>query len=135
MLCYTIHHFVELSIRDVRYLLNNFKKGLQIMKLDVVEKDDKLLVKIGGQLLYSEADQFKEEVLPKIGQHSVVIVDCQDLEFIDSAGTGAIVRLWKECRMVGAELELIKVIPEVQKLLHLTRLHQLAKVSGLDDAA
>lgn len=105
------------------------------MKLEVQDKEDSLFVKIGGQLLYSEADYFKEEVLPKIGQHSMVILDCEDLQFIDSAGTGAIVRLWKECRMVGAELELIKVIPEVQKLLHLTRLHQLAKVSGIDDAA
>ena len=102
------------------------------MKLQVNEDNEKLFVKIGGQLLYSEADQFKEEVLPKIGQHTTVTVDCEDLQFIDSAGTGAIVRLWKECRMVGAELELVKVIPEVQKLLHMTRLHQLAKVTGLD---
>ncbi len=105
------------------------------MKLDVLDKEDRLFIKIGGQLLYSEADHFKDEILPKIGQHSVVTMDCEDLEFIDSAGTGAIVRLWKECRMVGAELELIRVVPEVQKLLHMTRLHQLAKVRGLDDAA
>ena len=105
------------------------------MKLDINDENDRLFIKIGGQLLYSEADHFKEEILPKIGQHSLVTVDCQDLEFIDSAGTGAIVRLWKECRMVGAELELIKVVPEVQKLLHMTRLHQLATVRGLDDAA
>ncbi|OGI10241.1 MAG: hypothetical protein A3I68_07915 [Candidatus Melainabacteria bacterium RIFCSPLOWO2_02_FULL_35_15] len=105
------------------------------MKLNVEDKEDRLFVQIGGQLLYSEADQFKEEVLPKIGQHSTVTVDCENLEFIDSAGTGAIVRLWKECRMVGAELELIRVLPEVQKLLHMTRLHQLAKVTGIDEAA
>lgn len=104
------------------------------MKLSVEDKEDRLFVQIGGQLLYSEADQFKEEVLPKIGQHSTVTVDCENLEFIDSAGTGAIVRLWKECRMVGAELELIRVLPEVQKLLHMTRLHQLAKVTGIDEA-
>lgn len=103
------------------------------MKLDVQTDNDRLFIKIGGQLLYSEADNFKDEVLPKIGQHSLVTVDCEELEFIDSAGTGAIVRLWKECRMVGAELELVKVVPEVQKLLHMTRLHQLARVSGLDD--
>ena len=105
------------------------------MQLNVEDKEDRLFVKIGGQLLYSEADHFKEEVLPKIGQHSMVTVDCEDLEFIDSAGTGAIVRLWKECRMVGAELELVRVLPEVQKLLHMTRLHQLAKVTGIDEAA
>lgn len=104
------------------------------MKLEMQENNERLLVKISGQLLYSEADHFKEEILPRIGQHTVVTVDCENLGFIDSAGTGAIVRLWKECRMVGAELELVRVIPEVQKLLHMTRLHQLAKVSGLDAA-
>ena len=103
------------------------------MKLDVLDKDDRLFVKIDGQLLYSVADSFKDEVLPKIGQHTLVTVDCENLEFIDSAGTGAIVRLWKECRMVGAELELIKVVPEVQKLLHMTRLHQLAHIKGIEE--
>ena len=103
------------------------------MELSVEDKSDRLFIKIGGQLLYSETDTFKEEILPKIGQHSVVTVDCEGLQFIDSAGIGAIVRLWKECRMVGADLELIRVIPEVQKLLYLTRLHQLAKVTGIDD--
>ena len=105
------------------------------MRLNVIDKEDRLFVKIDGQLLYSEADHFKEEILPKIGQHSLVTVDCEHLEFIDSAGTGAIVRLWKECRMVGAELELVKVVPEVQKLLHMTRLHQLAHIKGIDEAA
>lgn len=104
------------------------------MRLDIADNNDKLFIKIDGQLLYSEADHFKDEVLPKIGQHSTVTIDCQGLQFLDSAGTGAIVRLWKECRMVGAELELINVIPEVQKLLHMTRLHQLAKVTGVDAA-
>lgn len=114
--------------------LGNVPVEVKFMNLDVKSENDKLCIKIGGQLLYSEAESFKDEILPKIGQHSTVTVDCEKLEFIDSAGTGAIVRLWKECRMVGAELELVKVVPAVQKLLHMTRLHQLAKVTGLDAA-
>ena len=128
-----LEEHLSLGIKKLRSWFSQIGDS-SILKLDVQEAGEKLLVKVSGQLLYSEADFFKEEILPKIGQHSTVTVDCENLGFIDSAGTGAIVRLWKECRMVGAELELVRVIPEVQKLLHMTRLHQLAKVTGLDAA-
>ena len=67
-------------------------------------------------------------MIPHLKEQSKVKVNCSDLDFLDSAGMGSFVRLWKECKMIGAELELYNVIDDVQSLLRIARLHQLTRI-------
>jgi len=100
-----------------------------MLKLEVKKNDEQVLeLEVGGQLLYSDAEHFKETVLPHLKEQSKVKVDCSDLVFLDSAGMGSFVRLWKECKMIGAELELHNVVEDVQSLLKIARLHQLTTI-------
>lgn len=100
-----------------------------MLKLNIKNNNDQLLeLEVGGQLLYSDAEYFKEMVLPHLKEQAQVKVDCADLNFLDSAGMGSFVRLWKECKMIGAELELYNVIDDVQALLRIARLHQLTRI-------
>ena len=101
-----------------------------MLKLEVKDASkDCLDIEVGGQLLYSEAEQFKETVLPYLKDQDRVRVDCSHLVFLDSAGMGSFVRLWKECKMIGAELEFNNVIDDVQNILKIARLHQLTKIT------
>lgn len=101
-----------------------------MLELDIKNNDEACLeIKVGGQLLYSDAEQFKDTVLPNLKEQSTVKVDCSTLEFLDSAGMGSFVRLWKECKMIGAELEFNNVVDDVQNLLKIARLHQLTKIT------
>lgn len=100
-----------------------------MLKLEIKKNDGQILeLEVGGQLLYSDAEHFKETVLAYLKEQSKVKVDCSDLNFLDSAGMGSFVRLWKECKMIGAELELYNVIDDVQSLLRIARLHQLTRI-------
>lgn len=100
-----------------------------MLKLEITNSGEKLLeLEVGGQLLYSDAEHFKETVLPHLKEQDKVKVNCNDLVFLDSAGMGSFVRLWKECKMIGAELELYNVIDDVQSLLRIARLHQLTRI-------
>lgn len=102
-----------------------------MLDLEVKNEDNECLeIEVGGQLLYSEAEQFKETVLPYLKEQSHVRVDCARLMFLDSAGMGSFVRLWKECKMIGAELEFNNVVDDVQELLKIARLHQLTKITS-----
>jgi len=100
-----------------------------MLKLDVQDKDSCLEISVSGQLVYSEAEQFKDKVLPYLKEQSNVKVNCEGLSFLDSAGMGSFVRLWKECKMIGAELEFANVVEDVRNLLKIARLHQLTKIS------
>ena len=100
-----------------------------MLELDINDTDSQTLeLKIGGQLLYNDTELFKERVLPCLKEQSKVKVDCEQLSFLDSAGMGSFVRLWKECKMIGAELELYNVVEDVQSLLRIARLHQLTRI-------
>lgn len=100
-----------------------------MLKLDINSNEkDCLRISVGGQLLYSDAEHFKDTVLPYLKEQSKVKVDCSDLSFLDSAGMGSFVRLWKECKIIGADLEFNNVIEDVQNLLKIARLHQLTKI-------
>ena len=100
-----------------------------MLKLSINNDNDQILeLEVSGQLLYSDAELFKEQVIPHLKEQSKVKVNCSDLDFLDSAGMGSFVRLWKECKMIGAELELYNVIDDVQSLLRIARLHQLTRI-------
>ena len=102
-----------------------------MLELDVKKNEEKLLeIEVGGQLLYSEAAKFKDTILPYLKEQARVVVDCTKLDFIDSAGMGSFVRLWKECRIIGADLEFQNVVEHVQNLLKIARLHQLTNISS-----
>lgn len=102
-----------------------------MLELEIVRNEEKYLeVGVGGQLLYSEAERFKESILPHLKEQTKVIIDCSKLDFIDSAGMGSFVRLWKECKIIGAELEFQNVVDHVQNLLKIARLHQLTSISS-----
>ncbi len=92
------------------------------------DSEQVLELQVSGQLLYSDAEDFKEKVIPLLKEQSKVKVNCSDLVFLDSAGMGSFVRLWKECKIIGAELELYNVIEDVQSLLRIARLHQLTRI-------
>lgn len=101
-----------------------------MLELSIDDKDDTCLnIEVGGQLVYSEAEQFKEKVLSHLREQTKVKVDCSKLKFLDSAGMGSFVRLWKECKMIGADLEFENVVEDVQNLLKIARLHQLTKIT------
>ncbi len=100
-----------------------------MLKLKIKNDNQQILdLEVGGQLLYSDAEHFKETVLAHLKEQSKVRVDCSDLNFLDSAGMGSFVRLWKECKIIGAELELHNVVDDVQSLLRIARLHQLTRI-------
>jgi anti-sigma B factor antagonist len=102
-----------------------------ILKLKIKRDEEKFLeVEVGGQLLYSDAERFKDTLIPYLKEQERVVVDCAHLEFVDSAGMGSFVRLWKECKIIGAELEFHNVLDHVQNLLKIARLHQLTSISS-----
>ncbi len=102
-----------------------------MLRLEINDSNnDCLEICVSGQLVYSEAEQFKETILPYLKEQARVKVDCSSLSFLDSAGMGAFVRLWKECKIIGAELEFNNVLEDVKSLLRIARLHQLTKITS-----
>lgn len=81
-------------------------------------------IKCHGRLVSDNAKEIKELVKPLIeaGGRRIVI-DCGDLQFLDSSGLGALVGLKVSAIYKGlGRLELVNVSPRVSELLKLTNL-------------
>ena len=84
------------------------------------------VVKCHGKLISENAEEIREVVRPLILRGGQIALDFADLEYLDSAGLGAIVGLKVSAISRGlCVLELWNLTPRVRKLLTLTNLLQL----------
>ncbi|HEX5042216.1 MAG TPA: STAS domain-containing protein [Candidatus Polarisedimenticolaceae bacterium] len=75
------------------------------------------------------AAAFKHAAVEAIPEGGDVVVDLGGLEFVDSAGVGAFVGLYKAARARGARLRFAGARPGVRSVLELIRLHRILEVS------
>ncbi len=84
-------------------------------------------VKCHGRLLCENAKEIKELVKPLIqARRRRIVIDCSDLQSVDSSGLGALVSLKVSAFNRGlVKLELVNLSPRVSELVKLTRLTDL----------
>ena len=75
------------------------------------------------------AAAFKHAAVGAIPAGGDMVVDLGALEFVDSAGVGAFVGLYKAARAQGARLRFAGARPGVRSVLELIRLHRILEVS------
>jgi anti-sigma B factor antagonist len=87
---------------------------------------DLTTVKCHGKLISDNTDEIRAVVHPLILHGGRIALDFGDLEYLDSAGLGAIVGLKVSAVSRGlCVLELVNLTPRVKKLLTITNLLQL----------
>ena len=105
------------------------------MVVDFDERDGCLIIRPRFSRLDALVAQvFREEVVGKVSQHAVVVLDLNDVESMDSTGLGTIISILKRMRP-GTNLRLARLSPAVRVLLELTRLDRVLRIFVDVDAA
>ncbi|MCA0041908.1 STAS domain-containing protein [Celeribacter litoreus] len=106
------------------------------MKLDHRDFEDARVVSFGDARIDAAcAIQFKDEMraLSETGPDRLVL-DMENVEFLDSSGLGAVVATLKAVRS-GQTLELAALRPTVNRVFHLTRMDTVFTIhQTVDDA-
>jgi anti-sigma B factor antagonist len=79
------------------------------------------------------AAAIKVEALTLLGDATDVVVDLTGVEFIDSAGVGVLVALFKNARLKGGRARFCGLTPGVRSVLEIIRLDQIFEI--FDDVA
>lgn len=98
------------------------------LQTDVVAVDGSVRVRLRGELDLATAPDLWQacEVLDgRLEPGLSVLVDLADLDFLDAAGLGALVRLRNRVRAAGAELFLLDPAPHVRRVFECARLDAL----------
>jgi anti-anti-sigma factor len=100
--------------------------------LDIQHLNDYTLVRFGQicSLNHTNTEEFQQQVLNSTESGKTVIMDLDNLEFIDSAGLTLLIYLRKEILQKGGQLKLANVGKRILKLLQITRLHRVIEIFG-----
>ena len=83
----------------------------------------------------SSTNDFKQDVEPIIQDGANVVLDLTQVEYIDSAGLGAIVSSLKRLRTAGGDIRVTGLSKSVRALFELVRMHKLLDVFNDRDEA
>ena len=81
------------------------------------------------------SSEFKRALTDVISDGVHVVLNLENVDFVDSAGLGAIVWVLKRLTACDGSLRLCGINPPVQTLFDLVRMHKLVRICGsLDEA-
>lgn len=91
----------------------------KILKLEMSEEIDHCI----AEKIRNRADFEIQKYMPK-----KVLMDFNNVSFMDSAGIGMILGRYKNINMLGGTLELINVTPSIKKVLEMSGILKIIKI-------
>lgn len=76
----------------------------------------------------SNADEFKKDTSTLLQGHHNIIMDLSNVGFMDSAGLGAILSMFKKIRADGGQFRVFGLSNEVKALFDLVRIRRLFEI-------
>lgn len=100
------------------------------MLLETQMIKDSLVVKIKGELDLLTAETFRNLVERALSQENAqnLILDMEQLDFIDSSGLGVILGRYRRIREQGGNMAIVGVKPHVKRILELAGIMGIVKV-------
>ena len=92
------------------------------LTLHVEREGDESVVHCRGTLVSGACSYLHKEVYPLIADSKRIVLDLADLQWIDSMGLGALVRLHVVSKKNGCQMQLVNVGQRVKDMLVLTNL-------------
>ncbi len=92
------------------------------LTLNIEREGDECVVHCRGTLVSGACSYLHKEVYPLIAESKRIVLDLNGVDWVDSMGLGALVRLQVISKKNGCRLQLINVGQRVRDLLELTNL-------------
>jgi len=92
------------------------------LKIEVESSAAQIVAHCSGKITLSTTAALQEQVHPLLSQTKRLILDLGQINYIDSAGLGVVVRLWSSGRKAGCHLQITNLAPRIKELLAMTNL-------------
>ncbi len=87
------------------------------------------VIRPNGILDGTQATQFRREINDSLSKNTkIILIDFQDVTFMDSSGLGILVLALKNARTAGCELFLCSINEQIKMLFELTSMDQVFKI-------
>ncbi|AXU11077.1 STAS domain-containing protein [Parvimonas micra] len=99
------------------------------LKVDLKKDGELLFVDLQGDLDINSNKEFKEKVNSVQGVKKI-IVNCENLSYIDSTGLGAFISIYKHIKEKGEKLVITGLKPHIKKIFLITDLDKVFEIEG-----
>lgn len=99
------------------------------LKVDFKKDGELLFVDLQGDLDINSNKEFKEKVNSVQGVKKI-IVNCENLSYIDSTGLGAFISIYKNIKEKGEKLVITGLKPHIKKIFLITDLDKVFEIEG-----
>ncbi len=93
-----------------------------LLKLEKHTTPNAITVRCSGRMIGDTCKQLEEMVQALLPNTKVLLLDLDQVNYIDSTALGTIVNLYMSAKEAGCQLKLIKLSPRAKELLKLTHL-------------
>ncbi|WP_085991978.1 anti-sigma F factor antagonist [Oceanobacillus senegalensis] len=103
--------------------------GLQ-SEFDV--KEDVLIVRLSGELDHHEAESLRDKWKDMMYTNPIkhVILNLENIDFMDSSGLGVILGRYKEVLQLGGEMVVCSISPSIKRLFEMSGLFKIVRLES-----
>ena len=102
----------------------------------VGENEDIVSVKLSGELTAFQCDYVFKCIEKQVKQGiTKLIIDCNDLRYISSAGLGMLMRVHTRMKKLGGDVKLARVQGTIAKMIHLVGMNKVIQLYPTIDEA
>lgn len=94
----------------------------KILTFEIERDGDSAVVKCHGRFVAGTTEELYQDVKHLLPQLKLVVIDLQDLTYVDSMGLGALVRLYSTAKQTGCEFKLLHLGKQLRNVLKMTNL-------------
>jgi stage II sporulation protein AA (anti-sigma F factor antagonist) len=105
--------------------------------IDMEAKNFVLCVRLKGELDHHTAEKLKKRAIDAIEKHSIkhIILNLQDLTFMDSSGIGVILGRYKQIKNNQGEMVVCAISPSIKRLFEMSGLFKIIKLELSEENA
>ena len=97
------------------------------LKVDLRKEEDILFVKLYGDLDINSVNIFKDKI-NSVEEIRKIIIDCEELSYVDSTGLGAFISVYKNIKEKGEGIVIKGLKPHIKKIFLITDLDKVFKI-------
>lgn len=107
------------------------------MNLHDEKRDNYLIIFIDGNIVLEDTTKLKEYVEKYIEDASLtgIIINCENVKFIDSSGLGLIVSIYKTLKKLDKKFALTALSDKTMEIFTLTKLDNILTIAKTNDDA
>ncbi|GHI01446.1 anti-sigma F factor antagonist [Neobacillus kokaensis] len=107
------------------------------LTIEIETKHDVLCIRLSGELDHHTADELREKVTAVIEREEIrhIVLNLEQLSFMDSSGLGVILGRYKQIKQVHGEMVVCAISPAIKRLFDMSGLFKIIKMEPTEEFA